>query len=310
VVETWCAQEEVAEDELLALTAAVEQRSEHPLSQAVVRHARASGLELPPATGFSAEMGRGVRGRVRGYRLAVGSAAWVATQTEYSEAARETISRWQGRGHTVIATLMRPDADSDEGGILLGLLAIADPVRADAKEVLAQLHRGGIRRIAMLTGDHEAVARSIADEIGLDEVYAGLLPEDKVRLLKQIADDEEIAMVGDGTNDAPALATASLGIAMGAAGSDIAMESADVVLMSNDLSKIPHVLGLSRAAHRVVWQNLLFAGGVIVLMVLATLLLPLLGPGYTVPLPVGVLAHEGGTVLVCLNGLRLLAWKP
>lgn len=307
VVEIWCAQDEVCGPELLALTAGLERRSEHPLAKAVVRRAQEDGLELPEASGFSAQMGRGVSGRVRGHRLVVGSAGWIGSQTQLSEPALAVIGEWQAKGHTVIGTLLQ--ASEDEPGLLLGLLAIADPVRAEAREVLARLHRDGIRRVAMLTGDHRAVADSIAAQIGLDEVYADLLPEDKVRVLKQIADDEEIAMVGDGTNDAPALATSSLGIAMGAAGSDIAMESADVVLLANDLTKIPHVLSLSRAARRVVWQNLVFAGGVIVLMVLATLFLPVLAPGHTVPLPIGVLAHEGGTVLVCLNGLRLLAWK-
>ena len=308
VVDLWCAQGEMCPNELLALTAALEARSEHPLAKAVVDHARGQGLELPEASGFAAQLGRGVSGTVRGHRIVVGSAQWVSSQTPFPGDANETVAKWHKLGRTVIATMMQ--GPENEGGLLLGLLAIADPVRPESAAVLAALHKSGIRRVAMLTGDHRDVAQSIADEIGLDEVYADLLPEDKVRLLKQIAEDEEIAMVGDGTNDAPALATASLGIAMGAAGSDIAMESADVVLMANDLTKIPYVLGLSRAARRIVGQNLVFAGGVIVLMVLATLLLPVLAPGYTVPLPMGVLAHEGGTVLVCLNGLRLLGWRP
>jgi Zn2+/Cd2+-exporting ATPase len=308
VVDTWCARAELREAELLALTAALEQRSEHPLAKAVVRHARAQGIELPPASEFSAEVGRGVSGTVRNHRLVVGSAGWVATRCRFPAAAGELVEQWRGQGRTVIATMLQ--GRENEEGLLLGLLAIADPVRPEARAVLEALRAAGIRRVAMLTGDNRAVAEAIARDIGLDEVYADLLPEDKVRLLRQIADDEEIAMVGDGTNDAPALASASLGIAMGAAGSDIAMESADVVLLSNDLTRVPHVLGLSRAARRIVWQNLLFAGGIIVLMVLATLFLPVLAPGYAVPLPIGVLAHEGGTVLVCLNGLRLLAWKP
>lgn len=308
VVDTWCGREEMKCEELLALTAALEQRSEHPLAKAIVDHAKERGLALPTASGFSAQLGRGVSGTVRGHRLVAGSAHWVSTQAPFPTEASDTVNRWLKQGRTVIATMMQKS--ENEEGFLLGLFAIADPVRPESAEVIQTLHRNGIRRIAMLTGDNRAVAQSIAAEIGLDEVYADLLPTDKVRLLKQIAEDEEIAMVGDGTNDAPALASASLGIAMGAAGSDIAMESADVVLMANDLRKIPYVLGISRAARKVVAQNLVFAGGIIVLMVLATLLVPVLAPGYAVPLPFGVLAHEGGTVLVCLNGLRLLVWKP
>lgn len=307
VADLWCAQEEIGREELLSLTAAVERRSEHPLAKAVVDHAEASGTPIPEARAFSAQPGRGVSGTVGQHRLVVGSARWMQERTVFPEAARSVAETWASKGRTVIATALQEP--SSEQWVLLGLLAIADPVRPEAKRVLQTLHGAGIRRIAMLTGDDRRVAHAIASEIDLDEVHAELLPEDKVRVLHELARDEEIAMVGDGANDAPALATASLGIAMGAAGSDIAMESADVVLLSNDLTRLPHVLGLSRAARRIVWQNLSFAGGVIVLMVLATLFLPVIAPGMEVPLPLGVVAHEGGTVLVCLNGLRLLRWK-
>ncbi len=308
VVDLWCAQDEVSSEELLALTAAVERRSEHPLANAVVEYAVQAKLEIPEATQFSSQPGRGVTGTVQGHRLVVGSARWMSGEIEFPANARTIFETWSAKGRTIIATVLR-NAD-DETGVLLGLLAIADPVRPEAKEVLQTLHAQGVSRVAMLTGDDRTVAHAIAAEIGLDEVHAELLPEDKVRVLRELTRDDEVAMVGDGANDAPALATASLGIAMGAAGSDIAMESADVVLLSNDLTRLPHVLALSRATRRIVWQNLSFAGGIIVLMVLATLFLPVLASGLEVPLPLGVLAHEGGTVLVCLNGLRLLAWKP
>lgn len=172
--------------------------------------------------------------------------------------------------------------------------------------VLASLRKLGIRRVVMLTGDARRVAAVISAKAGLDEFYADLLPEDKVRLMKELSRGEQVAMVGDGTNDAPALAASSVGIAMGAAGSDVALESADIVLMSSELKRIPYLIALSRATRRVMLQNLIFAASIIVVMVLATLLLPLVG--MEVPLPLGVLAHEGGTVLVCLNGLRLLVY--
>jgi len=208
-------------------------------------------------------------------------------------------------GETVIAVAT---ADIDGQPRWLGLICLADQLRPETRETLHRLKEAGIQRTLMLTGDNRAVAEAIAAEAGIDEVKAELLPEDKVREVEALAAREPVAMVGDGTNDAPALSAASLGIAMGAAGSDVALESADVVLMSSDLHQVAYVLHLSRAANRIVRQNLYFAGGVIVLMVLATLALPLWQ--VEVPLPLGVLAHEGGTVLVCLNGLRLLGFAP
>jgi Cd2+/Zn2+-exporting ATPase len=155
----------------------------------------------------------------------------------------------------------------------------------------------------MLTGDHRRVAEAIARSVGVDEVHAQLLPEDKVRVVRQLRDLGPVAMVGDGINDAPALAAADIGIAMGAGGTDVAMETADVVLMNDQLHNIALALDVSRRARRVVAQNLTFALGVIVVMVIATLV-------GRVPLPLGVVMHEGSTVLVCLNGLRLLLIRP
>lgn len=187
---------------------------------------------------------------------------------------------------------------------ILGVIAVADVLRPDAAQVITRLKKLGVKRIAMLTGDHDRVAQAIAREAGVDEVHAGLLPEDKVRIVRQLREIGPVAMVGDGINDAPALAAADIGMAMGAAGTDVAMETADVVLMSDNLRNIAFASDVSRRARRVVIQNLTFALGVIVMMVVATLMA-------RVPMPLGVVAHEGSTVLVCLNGLRLLiARKP
>ncbi len=155
----------------------------------------------------------------------------------------------------------------------------------------------------MLTGDQTAVARAIAAEAGVDEFLAELLPEAKVQAIRELKRRGCVMMVGDGVNDAPALATADLGVAMGAAGTDIAMETADVVLMGDRLENIPLLLGMARHARRVLVQNLVFAGGVIVVLIAAAL-------GLALPLPIGVIGHEGSTVLVCLNGLRLLVYSP
>jgi Cd2+/Zn2+-exporting ATPase len=161
----------------------------------------------------------------------------------------------------------------------------------------------GVKHIVMLTGDNERVAQRIADEVGIDEVQAELLPEEKVATIEDLVDrHENVAMVGDGVNDAPALATATLGIAMGGAGTDVALDTADVVLMGDDLSKIPYVLGLGRKTRRTLSINLAIAFGAIALMV-GTILLR------GIPLPLAVVGHEGSTVIVSLNGLRLLSFR-
>lgn len=157
--------------------------------------------------------------------------------------------------------------------------------------------------MVILTGDNERVARSVAAQSGVDEVYAGLLPQDKVQLLEMLRQKYGVtAMVGDGVNDAPALAAADIGMAMGGAGSDVALETADVVLMSDDLTNLPHAVALARQARRIIWQNLTFALAVIVVLVVSAF-------GFNLPLPLGVVGHEGSTVMVVLNGLRLLAFK-
>ncbi len=185
---------------------------------------------------------------------------------------------------------------------LLGAVAIADVLRPDAAAVIQQLRADGIERIVMLTGDNARVARAIAQQAGVDEFHADLLPEDKVRVIKELKCIGPVAMVGDGVNDAPALATATIGIAMGAAGTDVAMETADVVLMSDNLQNIVFALALARHARRVIYQNLSFALVVIVVLVISAL-------GFQLPLPLGVVGHEGSTVLVVLNGLRMLTFR-
>jgi Cd2+/Zn2+-exporting ATPase len=185
----------------------------------------------------------------------------------------------------------------------MGIVALADQLRPEAKQVIADLKAAGIQQVAMLTGDNERVAQTIAAQLGIDAVYANLLPEDKVRVLQEIqAKVGPTAMVGDGVNDAPALATAAVGIAMGAAGTDVALETADVVLMGDKLELIEHAITLSKKARRVVWQNITFSIAVIVMLIAGALFISL-------PLPLGVLGHEGSTVIVVLNGLiALLVW--
>ncbi len=290
------------ESDLLALAAAVEAKSEHPVAHAIVNEAKARGLEaqLPQSEGFIARPGLGVSATINGITIAIGSPRYFeAFDCLACSSAGHEVMRLQGEGKT--AMLVARIAHDRRSAEVLGVIAVADKLRPDAAQVVRELREMGLRTV-MLTGDNRVVAQAIAAEAGVDEFHAELLPEDKVRLVRDIAQDGAVAMVGDGINDAPALATATVGIAMGAAGTDVALETADIVLMSDDLSNIPYVIALSRQAQRTVMRNLAFAGAVILIMVAAAL-------GVQIPLPLGVVAHEGSTVLVSLNGLRLLAWR-
>jgi Cd2+/Zn2+-exporting ATPase len=197
-------------------------------------------------------------------------------------------------------------AEVDEAGgcaTMLGVIAFADTLRPGIAEVVREIRAAGVEHVVMLTGDNRRVAEAIARQAGLDDFYAELLPEDKVEAIKDITRKYgPTAMVGDGVNDAPALATARVGIAMGAAGTDVALETADVVLMGDDLSNIPYVIALSRQTRKTLITNIGFALFMIGVMIAGIFAINL-------PLPLAVVGHEGGTVLVSLNGLRLLAYR-
>ncbi|MCB8922227.1 MAG: cadmium-translocating P-type ATPase [Ardenticatenaceae bacterium] len=291
------------EDALLALVASAESRSEHPLAQAAVGAARERGLAVQEPEMFQAVTGKGVEARVGNVQVHIGNARYfegLDVMVEGLETAVATTTRLQDEGKTAVAI-----AQIDEAGQahMLGAVAFADKIRPDAPKVVQSLRANGIEQVVMLTGDNQRVAERIAAEVGVDAVYADLLPEDKVNAIKEVNEKYgPVAMVGDGVNDAPALATATIGIAMGAAGTDVALETADVVLMSDDLHNIPYMIGLSHKTRRTLWVNLGFALFMIVLM-LATIFIS------DLPLPAAVVGHEGGTVLVSLNGLRLLAYR-
>lgn len=183
---------------------------------------------------------------------------------------------------------------------VVAILTVMDRLRPDAAQTVRRLKEQGVKRVVMLTGDNEVVGQAIGKEAGVDEVYAGLLPDDKATIIARLRQDiGPIAMVGDGVNDAPALAQATVGVAMGAAGTDVALETADVVLMRNDLAQLSHALNLSRRSKQVIWQNLIFALGVISVLAAVVLTKGLV-------LALGVVGHEGSTILVILNSMRLL----
>ncbi len=284
-------------DRLVALAAAVQARSEHHLAQATVREAAARELAVAEADAFRAVAGRGVSGAVGGRTVRIGNPGFFGDRAVLGiDAALAEVERLREQARTAVVVT---EADAS-GERAVGVLAFADVLRPGARDVVAQLHALGIEHVAMLTGDTESVGRAMADEAGVDAVYADLLPEDKVALVRDLeAEWGAVAMVGDGVNDAPALAAATLGIAMGGAGTDVALETADVVLMADDLGKIPFLLRLSRRTRRTLAVNLAISFGMIGVMVASILAVGL-------PLPLAVVGHEGSTVVVSLNGLRLL----
>ena len=297
--EAWAGNEE----DLLALAAAVEEKSEHPLAQAVVEAAAERRLAIPEATAFQATTGKGVRAVVNGRTLHIGNQRYFMDIASSSlEEASAVVERLQNEGKTSVL-VAQMDAQEEQATIL-GVIAFADVLRSDAADVVRSLKAKGVEHVVMLTGDNKTVAKHIAATVGVDDFYADLLPEDKVQVVNEVREKYgPVAMVGDGVNDAPALATADIGIAMGAAGSDVALETADIVLMSDDLHNIPYVIGLSRKTRQTLVINLGFALFMIVLMLAAIFWRDL-------PLPAAVIGHEGGTVLVSLNGMRMLKYNP
>lgn len=281
-----------SEGELITLAAALEARSEHPLARAILENAKERGVSPVPAEDVQAVPGKGVTGRVDGRAVWLGSRRYME---ERGLATPEALRRADGlaaAGRTLVAV-------GDEGGVW-GLVAVADTVRPAARAVVAALHAAGIERVVMLTGDNRATAEAIARETGVDEVHAELLPADKVAAVEDlVAKHGAVAMVGDGVNDAPAMARANLGIAMGAVGTDAAIETADIALMSDDLSKLPWLVRHSRGTLGVIRQNIGFS----IVVKLVFVVLTFVGMA---SLWGAIAADVGASLLVVLNGLRLL----
>lgn len=285
-----------AEDELLTLAAAVERNSAHPLARSVAQGAEERGLARLEAQGVQALPGRGLSASINGRMVQVGSAKLLEEVGVFVE---DHARRWANDLESAGKTVMLVAVD----GIFAGGLGVADVARPEARQTVAALRELGLKRLIVLTGDNAQVAEAVRAQTGVDEALANLLPEDKQARIRELTESGEIvAMIGDGVNDAPALATATVGIAMGGAGSDVALETADVALMSDDLSRLPFAVGLGRAAGAIILQNLIVAMGVIVLLVAASLT-------GLVSLGVAVFLHEGSTVAVVLNSLRLLGFQ-
>ena len=282
------------EQQLLRTAAALESRSGHPLAQAVVQAAKARGLEWERAGELEATAGKGIRAVFAGETVSIGNLAYFAADA-VPDAVVAEVRRLEETGKTTMLV--------QSGQRLLGILALSDTPRPEAAAMLQRLSGLGIEKTLMLTGDNPTVGHAIARAVGLDEVRAGLLPEQKVEAVAELAAAyQQVAMVGDGVNDAPAMARATVGIAMGGAGTDVALETADIALMADALDKLPVAVGLSRASRRIIQQNLWISLGVIGLLVPATFFgFAGIGPA--------VVVHEGSTLLVVFNALRLLRYQ-
>jgi Cd2+/Zn2+-exporting ATPase len=284
-----------SEGELLKLAAALEARSEHPLAHAILEKAAEAGIAAVPANGVQAVRGKGVVGRIGAQEAWLGSRRLIQEYDRLSNSAEalQAADALAIAGRTVIGV-----GDDRE---IWGLIAVADAVRPEAKRIVADLHAAGIERVVMLTGDNKATAEMIAQKTGVDEVHAELLPEQKVEAVERlVARYGHVAMIGDGVNDAPAMARANVGIAMGAIGSDAAIETADIALMQDDLSRLPWLIGHSKATLAIIRQNIGFS-----------LAVKLLFTGLTIvgwaSLWGAIAADVGASLLVVLNGLRLLS---
>ncbi len=294
----------LTEDEVLALAASAEHRSDHPFAQAVVDGAAVRGVHYEPAEHFEALSGKGLKAHTPSGDI------WVVSPEVLGEHGAVTDGAETGGildNAREITSRLRRNAKSvsvvSDGKRVLGLLAVADAIRPGTRGVIQSLRDIGIERIAMLTGDDEQTARALASEAGIDEVHAGLLPQDKVAEIEKISRSLPVAMVGDGINDAPALAAADIGVAMGAAGTDVALETADIALMGDDLGKLVYAIELSRRTMRIVRQNVAFS------LVVKLLAVALVFPGL-LTLWLAIAADTGAALVVILNGMQLLQFKP
>lgn len=284
------------ENELLRVAGALEHQSTHPIAKAITRTVQARRLTCPVASELRDDAGFGVTAMLEGETVQVGGTRLLEQPSlEASEALTRKIEEVQAAGLTVMLV-----ARADQ---LLGVIGLSDQPRAEARNVISRLHKQGVKLVVMLTGDNDAVAQRVGKETGVDAIRSNLLPEDKIEVIQTLRRRKKaVAMVGDGVNDAPALAAATVGIAMGASGTAVALETADVALMADDLTKLPFTIGLSRRVRRTIQQNFVVSLGVIAVLV------PVAALGLT-PIWIAVLFHEGSTLVVVANALRLLAYR-
>ena len=290
---------EMPDKEVLSIAVAVEALSDHPLAKAIVQDGRKKlgDAEIPRASNLEAVLGKGIKARLGNDDVFMGNLALFEKLDEAkpSDELVQQVAKLEAEGNTTM--VLRRNKE------YIGIIAVMDTPRKEAKETFEQLRQIGIRRMVMLTGDNQKVAEAVAQQIGITDAWGSLLPEQKVEAIKKLRQEEnKIAMVGDGVNDAPAMANSTVGIAMGAAGSDVALETADIALMGDKLLLLPFAIGLSRKSRRIIKQNLCISLGMVGVLIPLTILgITHIGPA--------VIAHEGSTLIVVFNALRLLSYK-
>jgi Cd2+/Zn2+-exporting ATPase len=285
----------IPDKEFLSIASAIESRSEHPLAEAIVKSAKEHGAEISSISAFEAVPGKGARATIQGKNYQIGNLRLFTEQAIDVKRVKDEISRLQNEGKTVMVL------GDDER--ILGLIAVADVLRENSEQAVNKLKKAGIKKVIMLTGDNESTAHAIATKTGVDDFRADLLPEDKVGAIKKLlVKHGKVAMVGDGVNDAPAMAASTVGIAMGAAGTDTALETADIALMADDLTKLAYAVKLSRKTLGIIKQNIALA------LIIKGLILLMVVPGW-LTLWLAVAGDMGSSLLVTLNGMRLLRVK-
>jgi len=284
------------ENEILGLAAAVERDSEHPIGRSIVLAGQERQIKITKADNCTVLPGYGITGRVKQSQVVIGNRALLSEHgVVWAGEADGRIQSFEAQGQTVIPVAV--------DGALRGLITLADTPRQEAKQAIAELKRIGIREVIMITGDNPRTADRIGKELGIDRVFAEVLPQDKLRIIRDLQDErKKVAFVGDGVNDAPALAAAEIGIAMGLAGTDVALETADIGLMADEIERIPQIIDLSRSALRVIRQNVIFSMGMNLLSVV------LGGFGIIGPV-VGALMHETSALPVLANSVRLINYR-
>ncbi|WP_352420372.1 cation-translocating P-type ATPase [Proteiniborus sp.] len=286
----------MTDDELIHLASRVEITSEHHLAKAIIGEAKSRlSTKIEPATDFEVYPGGGVKALVDGEKIYIGTRKLMNDNNiDIPVEVEEHLLNEENNGQTAVIV-----ANSSS---VLGIISIADKIRDDAHDIAQDLKKAGVKKVVMLTGDNRRIANAVSQSLGIDEYYAELLPEDKVNKLKELMKNNTVAMVGDGINDAPALALADLGVAMGGSGTDVAMETADIVLMSDSLNRLSYAFGLSRATMRNMKQNIYFAVAVVFALLIGVLT-------RNVFMAIGMLVHEISVLLVIINAVRLTGYK-
>jgi len=281
--------------EWLSIARSIEEHSRHPIAQAIINYAERNQIPARQGTEFKAIVGKGAQASIQGIVYFAGNLKWFKERNIPTEPIEARAHELQHEGNTIVVI------GSEQK--VMGMIAVADSIRGNTKKALQSLKLAGVQQIVMLTGDNEGTARNISAQAGVDRTFAELLPEDKVKAVQQLqSEGKKVAMIGDGINDTPALAAADLGIAMGGAGTDMAMETADIVLMADNLEKLPHTIKLSRMALRIIKQNIWFS------LVVKLVALILIFPGW-LTLWIAVLSDTGAALVVILNSMRLLRYK-